>query len=173
MTRGAKIAIVIGGYVAAVAAALLAGWLYDAHMTRMPYDTSGGMYAEGETLTALPVFFLVALIPTLLGLWFVRRHTGFWNLVAIGSLAFAALSLAAVLMTMKLGASPQHLGLMFLTVLGLAQLLGMPLFFLAFALFSVLAPTPLARRRLRIAVALEAAIGVCALIHWFVPSARF
>jgi hypothetical protein len=139
----------------------------------MPYDTSGGMYAEGETLTALPVFFLVSLVPTLLGLWFLRRHTGFWNLVAVGSLAFAAVSLAAVLVAMRLGGPTANLGLMFLSLLGLAQLLGMPLFFLAFVLFSVLAPTPLARRRLRIAVALEAVIGVCALLHWFVPAARF
>ena len=173
MSRGAKIGVVIGGYVVAVAAAMLAGWLYDAHMARMPYDTSGGMYAEGETLTALPVFFLVALVPTLLGLWFVRRHTGFWNLVAIGSLTFAAVSLAAVLVTMKLRASSPNLGLMFVELLGLAQLLGMPLFFLAFVLFSVVAPTPLARRRLRIAVTLEAVIGVCAVLHWFVLPPRF
>ena len=173
MGRGAKIGIVIGGYVVAIAAAMLAGWLYDAHMARMPYDTSGGMYAEGETLTALPVFFLVALVPTLLGLWFLRRHTGFWNLVAMGSLAFAAVSLAAVLMTMKVGAAPSNLGLMLVALLGLAQFLGMPLFFLAFVLFSFLAPTSLARRRLRIAVVLEAVIGVCALLWWFVPSARF
>jgi hypothetical protein len=173
MGRGAKIGIVIGGYVVAIGVAMLAGWLYDAHMARMPYDTSGGMYAEGETLTALPVFFLVALVPTLLGLWFLRRHTGFWNLVAIGSLAFAAVSLAAVLVAVKLGGPTANLGLVFLSLLGLAQLLGMPLFFLAFVLFSVLAPTPLARRRLRIAVAIEAVIGVCALLHWFVPAARF
>ena len=44
---------------------------------------------------------------------------------------------------------------------------------LAFVLFSFLAPTSLARRRLRIAVVLEAVIGVCALLWWFVPSARF
>jgi hypothetical protein len=172
MGRGPKIGIVIGGYVVAIVVAMLAGWLYDAHMARMPYDTSGGMYAEGETLTALPVFFLVALVPTLVGLWFVRRHTGFWNLVAMGSLAFAAVSLAAVLVTMKLGAASPNLGLMLLTLLGLTQLLGVPLFFLAFGLFSFFAPTPLARRRLRIAVALEAVIGVCAFLHWFVPSAR-
>jgi len=45
-------------------------------MVRMPCDTSGRMHAAGETLTALPVFFLVALVPILLGLWSLRRHTG-------------------------------------------------------------------------------------------------
>jgi hypothetical protein len=56
MTRTTKTAIVIGGYVAAIAAGVLAAQLYDWEMARKPYDTSGGMYAGGEMLQSLAAF---------------------------------------------------------------------------------------------------------------------
>jgi hypothetical protein len=55
----------------------------------------------------------------------------------------------------------------------LAQLLGMPRWTLAFVLFAFLAPTRPARRLLIAAIGLELVIGLCAAIHWFVPSPPF
>jgi len=70
----------------------------------------------------------------------------------------------------KLGAVPEPPGLVLLGLLGVAQLLGVPLWMAAFVLFALLAPTPASRRLLTAAIGIELVIGVCALIHWFVPA---
>jgi len=172
MGRAGKVGLVIGGYVAAIVASVAAGKLYDWRMSKMPYDTSGGMYAAGEAMSSLAVFFVVALVPTLLALWFVRRHETFWNVVAVGSLSFAAVSLLAVLATMVFRSTPSGLLPMLVTLLGLSQLLGVPLWLVAFVLFAFIAPTPEARKKLRFAVNIELVIGACAFVHWFVLGSR-
>jgi hypothetical protein len=171
MGRVAKWSIVIGGYVAAVVAAGVAGWLYNEHLETLPYDTSGGMYAGGEMLNSLAVFLVVALVPTLLGLWFVRGHAKFWNAVGVLSVGFAAVGLVAVFAATR-GAITQNLALVLLSIFGLAQLLGVPFWLFAFVLFAFLAPTRLARRLMIAAIALELVIGVLAFLHWFVPGVR-
>ena len=169
MSRRTKIAVVFAGYGLAVVAAVVAGWLYDLRVTGLPYDTSGGMYAGGQLLQSLGAFLVVALVPTVLALWFLRSHERFWNAVAVASLAFAVVGLAAVLVSLTQGPSPQTLPLVLFELFGLAQLLGVPLWFAAFALFALLAPTRRARRTLALAVAFEAVIGVCAAVHWLRP----
>ena len=72
-----KLGIVVGGYVLAVVAGIVAGWLYDLQMAAMPYDNSGGMYAGGQLLASLCVFLVVALVPMLLALWWPCRNTHF------------------------------------------------------------------------------------------------
>ena len=171
MKRATKVAIVLGGYVAAIIAGMVTAWLYNLRMAEMPYDTSGGMYAAGESMAAIGAFLVVALVPTLLGLWFVRRHAGFWNVVASAALGFSAAGLMSVLMffVVEPGRS-----IMFLlaSLLGLAQLLGVPLWALAFALFALLAPTRFARRTLVAAVGIELVIGILSVVHWFAPHAH-
>jgi hypothetical protein len=169
MTRAAKIGVVFGGYIAAIVAGIVAAQLYNAHMAAQPYDTSGGMYAGGELLTSLAAFLTVALVPTLLALWFLRRHEGFWNVVAIASLAFAGFGLLAVLTPLAARNPGANIALMLVDLFGLLQLLGVPLWFAAFALFAFLAPTPPIRRKLVVAAAIELGVGFCALVHWFVP----
>jgi hypothetical protein len=60
-----RIGIVVVGYGIAVAAGALSGAAYDARVAKLPYDTSGGMYAGGQMLASLGVFALVH--------WLVRR----------------------------------------------------------------------------------------------------
>jgi hypothetical protein len=55
---------------------------------------------------------------------------------------------------------------MLLGLLGLAQLLGVPLWSFAFAVFALLAPTRPIRRKLLLAVGIELVIAVCAAVHW-------
>src|SRR2546422_498069 len=169
MSRWAKVGIVIGGYVVAIIAGVVSAQVYNARVSAVPYDTSGGMYAGGEMLSSLAAFLVVSLAPTLLGLWFLRRHTRFWNTVAVASLAFAGAGLLAVLTPLVVRGEPKHIAIMLLELLGLSQLLGVPLWFVAFVLFAFLAPTREARRKLVLAVGIEAVIGVCALVHWFSP----
>lgn len=108
MNRAAKFGVVLAGYALAFLAAAAAAWFYDIQAATKPYDTSGGMYARGQLLLSLAVFCVVALVPTLLALWFLRRHEGFWNAVAVGSLGFASLGLLAVhMMLAARGASPR------------------------------------------------------------------
>jgi len=167
MSRGAQVGAVIAGYGAAIAAGMVAARIYNARVAALPYDTSGGMYAGGEALSALGAFLVVSLLPTLLALWFLRRHHKLWNGVAVASVAFAGVGLLAVLMPLLIRSPTGYLAI--LGLLGLLQLLGMPLWFVGFVLLAFLAPTREARRKLIVALGIELVIGVCALVHWFVP----
>jgi hypothetical protein len=162
MSRSAKVGMVVAGYVAAILAGGLAARLYDA---RVPYDTSEGMYAAGQAMCSVAAFLVVSLIPTLLALWFLRRHERFWNGVGVLSVGFAAAGLIAALLFRT--TTPTGV-LALVSVLGLAALLSMPFWAVAFLLFASLAPTRVARRKLMIAVGIELAIGICGLVYWFV-----
>jgi len=164
-------ALVGGGYAGGLVAALAAGWLYDWRMSKMPYDTSGGMYAGGEMLTSIAVFLAVALLPTLLGLWYLRTNHRAWRLLESAALVFAAVGLVA---SLTFGHTPGRSGAMvLLELLGLAQLLGVPLWALAFTVFAVLAPKRESRRALVVSVAIELVIGAVAFVHWFGPHTRY
>jgi hypothetical protein len=169
MNRWIKLAIVLGGYVLAFVAAGLAGYLYDRRMAEMPYDTSGGMYAAGEGMAWLGTFLVVALVPTLMGLWFMRRNTKFWTTIAVGGLGFAGVGLLSVLVMMTMHDTPTHLVGVAVELFGLAQLLGVPIWIAGFALFAFIAPTRPARRLLVWAVGIELVIGVCSVIR-FLPA---
>lgn len=169
MGRSAKIMTVVAGYIAALLAAVVAAWAYDVRVGKLPYDTSGGMYAGGQLMTSAAVFLLVALAPTVLALWFLRRHTGFWNGVAIVSVVFAGTGLVAVLTSLVYRGTPRGLPLMMVELVGLSQLLGVPLWFGAFVLFAVVAPTREIREKLAVAIAIEAVIAAFAFVHWFLP----
>ena len=62
MSRWMKVALVCAGYLLAVVAGCVASYLYDARVSALPYDTSGGMYAGGQLLSGLAAFLVVALI---------------------------------------------------------------------------------------------------------------
>jgi len=171
MRPHAQIATVVAGYGIAILAGIMAARMYDARVSALPYDTSGGMYAGGEMLSSLGAFLVVSLFPTLLALWFLRRNERFWNAIAVASVAFAAAGLVAVLMPLITRSDARHVVLALLGLLALSQLLGMPLWSVAFALFALLAPTPPVRRKLLVAVGIELVIGACAAVHWLVPAA--
>ena len=166
MRRWTQIAIVAGGYVLALVAAAVTSHLYNARMAAQPYDTSGGMYAAGESMAALAAFLVVALVPTVVALVLLRRNTMFWHLVALASVGFAGVGLIAVVVTLVARSTPSTVGLMLLDLIGLAQLLGVPLWTVAFVVFAILAPTRPARRLLVAAIGIELVIGVCAAFHW-------
>ncbi len=172
MMRRTKLILVLAGYALAVVAAIVAGWLYNLRIAGLPYDTSGGMYAGGELLQSLGAFLFVALVPTTLGLWFLRGHARFWNAVAVAALAFAMSGLVVVLAQEAFHASAPGMSLGALDLFRVAQLVGAPVWFVAFALFAVIAPTRRARRKLVLAIGCEAVIGVCFAAHLFAPGWR-
>ena len=167
MSRAAKVGLVCAGYALALVAGGVAGQMYNAEVSKLPYDTSGGMYAGGEMMTQLAAFLVVALVPTVLALWFLRGNRRLWQAIAMSSLGFAAVGLLAVLLSLVVREPFGNPVLMLLSLLGLAQLLGVPFWTAAFVLFAFVAPRGPARRMLVVAVGLELVIGVCAAIHWF------
>lgn len=169
MSRWLKIAAVLVGYLLALVAGGVAEWRYEARVSSLPHDTSGGMYAWGALMAALAAFLVASLVPTLLGLWFLRRHERFWKGVALLSLAFAGAGLLAVLSPLVIRAPPTNPALALLGLLQLAHLLGAPLWMLGFALFALLSPTRPVRRLLIAALGLELVSAACAAVHWFVP----
>ncbi len=169
MSRWAKVGVVLAGYAAAIVAGTVAGQMYNARMAKMPYDTSGGMYAAGEMMSSLAAFLFVAFFPTVLALWFLRRNHKFWTLVAVSSVVFAGVGLAAVLTPLVYRETPTHVPGMIIELVRLSQLLGVPLWFGAFAFCAFLAPSRQSRVTLLAATAIELVIGVCAIVHWFLP----
>ncbi len=167
MSRIAKIGFVVAGYVAAFVASGMAGWGYDRWAARQPYDTSGGMYAGGQLISVLAVLLVASLPPTILALWWLRRHEKFWGAIAAMSLAFAACGLLAVLSPLVLLDDNLRGWRSILELVRISQLLGVPLWTVAMGLIAVLAPFPSARRTMTIAVALELVIGMVACVHWF------
>src|SRR5262245_12921663 len=173
MRTRAKVGIVLAGYLLAVLAGILAGWAYDWRMSKMPYDTSGGMYAGGEMLAFLAAFLTVALVPTVLGLWFSRRSRVLWAATSVAALAFASVGLVSVLVMFTARGGPNDPVLISFGLLAITQLLGVPVWAVAFVLFTLIAPEGPSRQRLRVAVGLELVIGVCAAIHWLRPFTPF
>lgn len=161
-----KTSLVISGYMAAVLAAIVAGWLYDVRVSALPYDTSGGMYAGGQMITVLAVFFTAALLPTAFLLWSLRRNERFWNTVGILSLCFAVVGLVAVLFPAFTHGTADTVPLVLLSLVGFAQLLGVPLWAFSLGVFAWLAPTKGTRCQIVTALWIEVVIGVCAVIHW-------
>jgi hypothetical protein len=107
-------------------------------------------------------------LPTALALWFLRRSETLWRAVSIGAVVFAGAGLAAVLLPL-VTKSPFWLA----SLTGIAQLLGVPLWLGAFALFALLAPSAPARRKPWIAAGLELAVAICAAVHWLTPRPPF
>ena len=164
--RWQKAALVFAGYVLAVVAGAVATWLYDLRFSPADQQASGGMIAFGEMMFGAGVFAAESAVPTALALWFVRRHRGTWEWFTIASLAFALGGLPGVLAlltaTFETAGTP---AIAWLSVLGIAQVFGSPIWIGGFALFAWLAPERHLRRRLLVATAIEVAIGIAGLVR--------
>src|SRR5207237_7763010 len=102
-------------------------------------------------------------------LWFLRRNERFWNGVGIASMAFAAMGLIAVLVPLVVHTTGRSVLALLVELLALSQLLGVPLWFVAFVLFAWIAPTRAARGKMMVSLAIALVIRACALLHWLVP----
>jgi len=160
------VGIVLAGYGLAFIASVAAVAIYDWHFTAADNQTMGGMIAGGELMYGTGVFLLVALAPTLLALWFMRKSRPAWSWFTGFGLAFAILGLAAVLATLAIREPPRATLIMLAGVIGVAQMLGSPLWIGGFALFAWLAPARDLRRRMLFAAAIEVAVGACAVGHF-------
>jgi len=125
------------------------------------------MIAFGELMFGAGVFAVVSAAPTALALWFVRRHRGTWEWFTIASLVFAVVGvLGALTLLTATPATPMTAAIEWMTVLGIAQVFGAPIWIGGFALFALLSPWRDLRRRMLVAAAIEVAIGVAGLVRY-------
>jgi hypothetical protein len=136
MKRWMKVGIVLAGYVLAFIASVATVAIYDRHFTVADNQTMGGMIAGAELMYGTGMFLLVALAPTLLALWFMRRSQSVWSWFTGFGLAFAILGLAAALSTLAIREPPRAPLTMLASVIGVARMLGSPLWIGGFALFA-------------------------------------
>src|SRR5262245_65292824 len=92
-----KLADVLGGYALALLASIVVVMLYDRRFSPADNQTMGGMIAGGEMMLGIGVFLLVAIAPTGLALWWLRRHRPTWSAFSLAGLAFAGFGLVTVL----------------------------------------------------------------------------
>jgi hypothetical protein len=171
MNRWKQLALVLGGYVLAVAAGVVAVVLYDRSFSPADSQAMGGMIAGGEMFLGAAVFGLVALVPTGLALWFSRGYPRLWSVFSIIGPTFALAGLAMVITTMATrGAVPTVPLLALAEFLGIVQMFASPLCFVAFLLFAALAPARHLRSRMLAGAAIEVAIAACALVRFLVTA---
>ena len=88
MKRLIKVSVVLAGYVAALLGACAASYVRGLLTPNDP--ASGGMQAFTDVSFFLAVLFILALVPTAVALWFLRRFEKLWTAFAVASLAVAA-----------------------------------------------------------------------------------
>jgi hypothetical protein len=166
MKRWKQIGIVLAGYGLALIAGVAFVVIYDRHFTSADNQTSGGMIAGAEFIYGTGIFLLIALAPTSLALWFMRDSRRVWAWFTGFALAFAMLGLPAVLFTLTLREPPRTPIIEVTSIIGVAQMLGSPIWIGGFSLFAWLAPAHDLRRRMLFANAIELAVGACAFAHY-------
>lgn len=170
MRRGTKIAIVVGGYGAAFAAAAGAVAVRVA-LTKEAPDAiaSSGMYAGGDVLLFLAVFGAVALVPTGAGLVFARASPRFGAVLAGGASAVALSgALAVILFAQPSGRSEQGAVLAIAAALAVLRLLGAPLVAAGLAFAALVAPSAGSRRAVMLALAIEGLVCLYDGFHFLV-----
>jgi protein-S-isoprenylcysteine O-methyltransferase Ste14 len=96
--RFRKISMVSAGYLAALVLAFLAVAVRMATTSGPDAQASSGMYAFGDALLFVAVFGTVGLLPTGLGLVFLRPYRPFWLILStIGAVIAATAVIALVL----------------------------------------------------------------------------
>jgi len=96
MSRWMKPATVLAGYTLALLVSLVAVAIYDRHFTPEDNQAMGGMIAGGELIYGVALFLVLALAPTGLAFYFMRRHRSSWSAFAMACLAYALGGVLAV-----------------------------------------------------------------------------
>lgn len=168
MKKLGKVGLVLGGYIAAWMAAMAAVYVRIILTKNDPgAQASAGMYAFGDFLLGCAVFGILALVPTGLGLYFLRPYRKFWTVFSAVALALAVAGPVIAASTSLLNPAG-----VLSNLLWLGQMLGSPLLALAFLIFAALAPLPHSRWILLSAAFLEGVVGVYAFVclfllgHW-------
>lgn len=160
----AKIRVVVGGYVVALALATLALTVYVSNTSSPDRDASSGMYAFADGLLFLFVFAVASLAPTGLALHSLRAFTAPWWVFSSVGLAISITGLLAVASI----AEPDTASGSWSTLAALRIFLA-PLLAGLFALIGLFSPTRSHRAWLLALAGLESITGIYGFVHWFLP----
>ena len=119
MSRAAKIAIVLGGYVGAFLLAAAAVFLRLLATEDDPAArAASGMYAFGDSILFVLVLGFAGLVPTGFAFYFLRPVKRFWTLISILGIAVASTALIAVAAVFTQRLAPQSRVLELATMFG-------------------------------------------------------
>jgi len=170
MRPAAKAGIVVAGYIAAVAVALVVMRVYIAATSGQDRQTFGGMYAFGDSLLFLGVACVGAVPAAGAALFFLRSHRGFWKILAIGGLATAATGILAAALFFATRSATGSGVLQSWAMLTPLRILAAPMLALVFLLAGLFAPTRAARACLASAAAIEVVAFVSVAYTWWAGS---
>lgn len=164
----ARLGFVLGGYVGALAVAVLALVAY-ASMTSGPdRDASSGMYAFADALCFILVFAAGSIVPTGLLLYFLRALAAPWPVFAWVGLG---VSVTGLLAAVDIAGSHVEYGIW--STLAVPRVFLAPLLAGLFALAGVFSPSRTNQRCLFAAAGIECMTSSYGFIHWFVPAMLF
>jgi len=169
--RLAKTGAVVGGYAVAfvVASAVVAARA--ARMKLPAAQASGGMQAFGDSLLFLAVFWIIAIVPTGMALFFLRPYRRFWSVLSAAALGLAGTGLAAstVYIIASGRAEPGPSSLAMCASVAVLRLLLAPLLTGTFVLSALVAPDRRSRWMLLTAAVIEGAGVLAAILRWLPP----
>jgi hypothetical protein len=169
MKKMTKAALVAGGFLLAFAGAGLAAYLDDL-VTSQFQAQSGGMVAGGEMILFIGVFAFLSLFPVGLALFFLRTEEKFWNWFSILAVALALTGPAAegLLITVRVLSFYTQSWFALVTFFALLRVFGAFVLCTGFIAFAFITRFAKARRRLLVAVGIEAALFVYSTVHYFI-----
>lgn len=160
----ARIGLILGGYAAALVAAVLAIFVY-ASMTSGPdRDASSGMYAFADALIFVLVFSAGSIAPTGLLLYFLRAFAAPWRIFSSVGLAVSITGLFAAM-----SIAQQDLASGAWSMLAAPRVLVAPLLAGSFVFVGMFSPSRPCQRWLFTAAVVECLTSAYGFIHWVLP----
>ena len=161
----AKVGIVLGGFVAALLAAVATMAL---RKSLNVADPSQGMQAFGDVIMGGAVFSVLATLPAGCALYWLRPVTRFWNILVNVAIACSVTGPLALLMSGPLRATLGHW-----TIFGDLRFVTLPVSSLAWATCTLFAPAARQRWLFLGAALIDAALFVgVVLVKFILPAGR-
>jgi len=161
-----KVGVVVLGYVAAIGIAWMATAIHQVS-TRADAQGADGMYAAGDMFLFLAVFGVVAIVPTVFALYWLRSNRRFWaGLAALGVMVAATGIAAGFLFALgRHAVAPAPLALW--ASFSVLRILAAPIFTLGLLVSGFLSPYRLPRISLFAAAGIEGAVSAYGMLTWF------
>jgi hypothetical protein len=171
MSNLTKVGVVLGGYAAALCVAYACVYVRQLHISECDARASPGMYAWGDLMLFVAAFSFAALVPTALGLYFLRPVPVFWTILSVALLMVAATGAlgagaSALVQNLKIQRGPWAIAGM----LGFLGAMGAPLLAMGFFTCAAFAPARRPRLALLLAAGLECVAGAYFFIHLWLAS---
>jgi hypothetical protein len=166
MNKLGKIGIILAGYAVALSVACVLVYIRQLQTSGPDAQASAGMYAWGDFMLFIGSFTVLALVPTGLGLYFLRPYEKVWTVLSVLALAVAITGpVGACLSALALNLRLQKSVWEFAGQLGFLRTMGAPLLALGFFTCAAFAPSRRPRLAMLAAAGLECAASAYFFIH--------